>query len=39
MIRHRLTRLALALVLGTALLPATPALAEAPAVRTQVPGF
>ena len=39
MIRHRLTRLALALALGTALLPATPALAEAPAVRTQVPGF
>ena len=39
MIRHKLTRLALALALGTALIPATPALAEAPAVRTQVPGF
>ena len=38
MIRHRLTRLALALALGITLLPATPALAEAPAVRTQVPG-
>lgn len=39
MIRHSLTRLALALALGVALVPATPALAEAPAVRTQVPGF
>lgn len=39
MIRHSLTRLALALALGVALVPATPALAEAPAVHTQVPGF
>ena len=39
MIRHRLTRLVLALALGTALAPAAPAFAEAPAVRTQVPGY
>ncbi len=39
MIRHRLTRLAFALTLGAALVPAAPALAEAPAVRTQVPGY
>ncbi|MBP6802020.1 MAG: MBL fold metallo-hydrolase [Zoogloea sp.] len=39
MIRHSLTRLAFALAAATFLLPAAPALAEAPAVRTQVPGF
>lgn len=39
MIRHSLTRLAFALAAATILLPAAPALAEAPAVRTQVPGF
>ena len=39
MIRHRLTRLAFALTLGAALVPAAPALADAPAVRAQVPGY
>lgn len=39
MIRSTLNRIALALALGATFVPAVPALAEAPQVRTQVPGF